>query len=114
MCNRMLDAFDLPKTTSSVTPFCLENGKEILQSVFPTVEEAVIHNALVFHHATPIVNYISSMFPSLNIPDNTHLHEEMKEWLKEEVKMNCYFITVYGAIQNVSHLSMSKEKASIR
>ncbi|WP_253265819.1 class I SAM-dependent methyltransferase, partial [Bacillus thuringiensis] len=34
MCNRMLDAFDLPKTTSSVTPFCLENGKEILQSVF--------------------------------------------------------------------------------
>ena len=54
MCNRMLDAFDLPKTTSSVTPFCLENGKEILQSVFPTVEEAVIHNALVFHHATQL------------------------------------------------------------
>ncbi|MFZ7758372.1 class I SAM-dependent methyltransferase [Bacillus thuringiensis] len=86
MCNRMLDAFDLPKTTSSVTPFCLENGKEILQSVFPTVEETVIHNALVFHHATPIVNYISSMFPSLNIPDNTYLHAEMKEWLKEEVE----------------------------
>lgn len=80
MCNRMLDAFDLPKTTSSVTPFCLENGKEILQSVFPTVEEAVIHNA------TPIVNYISSMFPSLNIPDNTYLHTEMKVWLKEEVE----------------------------
>ncbi|WP_141532477.1 class I SAM-dependent methyltransferase [Bacillus thuringiensis] len=72
MCNRMLDAFDLPKTTSSVTPFCLENGKEILQSVF--------------HHATPIVNYISSMFPSLNIPDNTYLHAEMKEWLKEVVE----------------------------
>ena len=52
MCNRMLDAFDLPKTTSSVTPFCLENGKEILQSVFSTVEVEVIHNALVFHHAT--------------------------------------------------------------
>ncbi|MGR0328537.1 class I SAM-dependent methyltransferase [Bacillus cereus] len=86
MCNRMLDAFDLPKTTSSVTPFCLENGKEILQSVFPTVEETVIHNALVFHHATPIVNYISSMFPSLNIPDNTYLHGEMKVWLKEEVE----------------------------
>ncbi|KKZ98863.1 hypothetical protein B4147_3446 [Bacillus wiedmannii] len=86
MCNRMLDAFDLPKTTSSVTPFCLENGKEILQSVFPTVEVTVIHNALVFHHATPIVNYISSMFPSLNIPDNALLHEEMKEWLIEEVE----------------------------
>ncbi|PGT96307.1 class I SAM-dependent methyltransferase [Bacillus cereus] len=86
MCNRMLDAFDLPKTTSSVTPFCLENGKEILQSVFPTVEVKVIHNALVFHHATPILNYISSMFPSLNIPDNTYLHAEMKEWLKEEVE----------------------------
>ncbi|MGN7895473.1 class I SAM-dependent methyltransferase [Bacillus sp. 22475] len=86
MCNRMLDAFDLPKTTSSVTPFCLENGKEILQSVFPTVEETVIHNALVFHHATPIVNYISSMFPSLNIPDHTYLHAEMKVWLKEEVE----------------------------
>ncbi|PEW81362.1 SAM-dependent methyltransferase [Bacillus cereus] len=86
MCNRMLEAFDLPKTTSSVTPFCLENGKEILQSVFPTVEEEVIHNALVFHHATPIVNYISSMFPSLNIPDNTHLYAGMKEWLKEEVE----------------------------
>ncbi|PFY12603.1 SAM-dependent methyltransferase [Bacillus toyonensis] len=86
MCNRMLDAFDLPKTTSSVTPFCLENGKEILQSVFPTVEETVIHNALVFHYATPIVNYISSMFPSLNIPDNTYLHAEMKVWLKEEVE----------------------------
>ncbi|OOZ86608.1 class I SAM-dependent methyltransferase [Bacillus cereus] len=86
MCNRMLDEFDLPKTTSSVTPFCLENGKVILQSVFPNVEEEVIHNALVFHHATPIVNYISSMFPSLNIPDNTHLHTEMKEWLKEEVE----------------------------
>lgn len=26
------------------------------------------------------------MFPSLNIPDNTHLHAEMKEWLKEEVE----------------------------
>ncbi len=26
------------------------------------------------------------MFPSLNIPDNTLLHEEMKEWLKEEVE----------------------------
>ncbi|TXR98791.1 SAM-dependent methyltransferase [Bacillus sp. SH7-1] len=86
MCNRMLDAFDLPKTTSSVTPFCLENGKEILHSVFLAVEETIIHNALVFHHATPIVNYISSMFPSLNIPDNTHLHAEMKEWLKEEVE----------------------------
>ncbi len=86
MCNRMLDAFDLPKTTSSVTPFCLENGKEILQSVFPTVEETVIHNALVFHHATPIVSYISSMFPSLNIPDSTYLHAEMKEWLKKEVE----------------------------
>lgn len=86
MCNRMLDAFDLPKATSSVTPFCLENGKEILQSVFPTVEETVIQNALVFHHATPIVNYISSMFPSLNIPDNTYLHAEMKVWLKEEVE----------------------------
>lgn len=85
MCNRMLDAFDLPKTTSSVTPFCLENGKEILQSVFPTVEETVIHNALVFHHATPIVNYISSMFPSLNIPDNMYLQAEMKEWLTEEI-----------------------------
>ncbi|HHT7226083.1 class I SAM-dependent methyltransferase [Bacillus cereus] len=86
MCNRMLDAFDLPKTTSSVTPFCLENGNEILHSVFPTVEETVIHNALVFHHSTPIVNYISSMFPSLNIPDNTLLHAEMKVWLKEEVE----------------------------
>lgn len=86
MCNRMLDTFDLPKTTSSVTPFCLENGKEILQSVFPTVEVSVIHNALIFHHATPIVNYISSMFPSLNIPDNTLLHAEMKDWLKEEVE----------------------------
>ncbi|EEN02074.1 hypothetical protein bthur0014_33310 [Bacillus thuringiensis IBL 4222] len=85
MCNRMLDAFDLPKTTSSVTPFCLENGKEILQSVFPTVEETVIHKALVFHHATPIVNYISSMFPSLNIPDNMYLQAEMKEWLTEEI-----------------------------
>ncbi len=85
MCNRMLDAFDLPKTTSSVTPFCLENGKEILQSVFPTVEETVIHNALVFHHATPIVNYISSMFPSLNIPDNMYLQAEMKEWLTKEI-----------------------------
>lgn len=91
MCNRMLDAFDLPKTTSSVTPFCLENGKEILQSVFPTVEETVIHNALVFHHATPIVNYISSMFPSLNIPDNTYLHAEMKVWLKEEVENELSF-----------------------
>ncbi|EOO32575.1 MULTISPECIES: methyltransferase domain-containing protein [Bacillus cereus group] len=85
MCNRMLDAFALPKTISSVTPFCLENGKEILQSVFPTVEETVIHNALVFHHATPIVNYISSMFPSLNIPDNMYLQAEMKEWLTEEI-----------------------------
>ncbi|MBX0354022.1 class I SAM-dependent methyltransferase [Bacillus toyonensis] len=91
MCNRMLDAFDLPKTTSSVTPFCLENGKEILQSVFPTVEETVIHNALVFHHATPIVNYISSMFPSLNIPDNTYLHAEIKVWLKEEVENELSF-----------------------
>ncbi|MDT3496527.1 class I SAM-dependent methyltransferase [Bacillus toyonensis] len=86
MCNRMLDAFDLPKTTSSVTPFCLENGKEILHSIFPTVEEAVIHNALVFHHATPIINYISSMFPSLNIPENMYLHAEMKAWLQKEIK----------------------------
>ncbi|PGO33342.1 SAM-dependent methyltransferase [Bacillus cereus] len=86
MCNKMLVAFDLPKTSPSSAPFCLENGKELLQSVFPTVEETVIHNALVFHHATPIVNYISSMFPSLNIPDNTYLHAEMKEWLKEEIE----------------------------
>ncbi|GAB6436410.1 class I SAM-dependent methyltransferase [Bacillus luti] len=86
MCNNMLDAFDLPKTSPAVSPFCLENGKEILQSIFPTVEETIIHNALVFYHATPIVNYISSMFPSLNIPDNTLLHAEMKEWLKEEVE----------------------------
>ncbi|MDM5194682.1 class I SAM-dependent methyltransferase [Bacillus hominis] len=86
VCNNMLDAFDLPKTSPAVAPFCLENGKEILQSVFPIVEETIIHNALVFHHATPIVNYISSMFPSLNIPDNIYLHTEMKEWLKEEIE----------------------------
>ena len=66
--------------------FVLENGKEIVASAFPTVEETVIHNALVFHHATPIVNYISSMFPSLNIPDNMYLQAEMKEWLTEEIK----------------------------
>ncbi|MGE7880532.1 class I SAM-dependent methyltransferase [Bacillus sp. NPDC094077] len=85
VCNNMLDAFDLPKTSPAVAPFCLENGKEILQSTFPIVEETIIHNALVFHHATPIVNYISSMFPSLNIPDNVYLHAEIKEWLKEEI-----------------------------
>ena len=98
MCNRMLDAFDLPKTTSSVTPFCLENGKEILQSVFQLLKKQLFI-MLLFSSCYSIVNYISSMFPSLNIPDNTHLHAEMKEWLKEEVKMNCYFITVYGAIR---------------
>ncbi|MEK7015536.1 MULTISPECIES: class I SAM-dependent methyltransferase [Bacillus] len=86
MCNKMLVAFDLPKTSPSAAPFCLENGKELLQSVFPTVEETIIHNALVFHHATPIVNYISSMFPSLNIPDNMSLHTEMKDWLKKEIE----------------------------
>lgn len=86
MCNKMLAAFDLPQTSAAVAPFCLENGKEILQSVFPTVAETVIHNALVFHHATPIVNYISSMFPSLNIPDNMYLHAEMKEWLQKEIE----------------------------
>ncbi|EJQ97629.1 methyltransferase [Bacillus cereus MC118] len=82
----MLDAFDLPKTSPAVAPFCLENGKDLLHSVFSTVEETIIHNALVFHHSTPIVNYISSMFPSLNIPDNMSLHTEMKEWLKEEIE----------------------------
>lgn len=86
MCNNMLDAFDLPKTSPAVAPFCLENGKDLLHSVFSTVEETIIHNALVFHHSTPIVNYISSMFPSLNIPDNMSLHTEMKEWLKEEIE----------------------------
>lgn len=86
MCNSMLDAFDLPKTSPAVVPFCLENGKEILQSVFSTVEETIIHNALIFHHASPIINYISSMFPSLNIPDNIYLHTEMKEWLKQEIE----------------------------
>ncbi|PFS12832.1 SAM-dependent methyltransferase [Bacillus cereus] len=86
MCNSMLDAFDLPKTSPTVAPFCLENGKEILQSIFSTVEETIIHNALVFHHASPIINYISSMFPSLNIPDNIYLHTEMKEWLKQEIE----------------------------
>ncbi|RWS41847.1 class I SAM-dependent methyltransferase [Bacillus mycoides] len=86
MCNSMLDAFDLPKTSPAVVPFCLENGKEMLQSVFSTVEETIIHNALIFHHASPIINYISSMFPSLNIPDNIYLHTEMKEWLKQEIE----------------------------
>ena len=85
MCNKMLVAFDLPKTSPSAAPFCLENGKDLLHSVFSTVEETIIHNALVFHHATPIINYISSMFPSLNIPDNMSLHTEMKDWLKKEI-----------------------------
>ena len=83
MCNRMLDAFDLPKTTSSVTPFCLENGKEILQSVFQLLKKQLFI-MLSFSSCYSIVNYISSMFPSLNIPDNTHLHAEMKEWLKKK------------------------------
>ncbi|EEL49876.1 hypothetical protein bcere0022_28210 [Bacillus cereus Rock3-44] len=82
----MLVAFDLPEKSLSASPFCLENGKQLLQSVFETVEETVIHNALLFHHATPIVNYISSMFPSLNIPDDIHLHSEMKEWLTIEIE----------------------------
>ncbi|PGM98427.1 SAM-dependent methyltransferase [Bacillus cereus] len=86
MCNKMLVAFDLPRTSPSAAPFCLENGKDLLHSVFPTVEETIIHNALVFHHATPILNYISSMFPSLNIPDNMSLHTEMKDWLKKEIE----------------------------
>ncbi|TXR91113.1 MULTISPECIES: class I SAM-dependent methyltransferase [Bacillus cereus group] len=91
MCNKMLVTFDLPKTSPSVAPFCLENAKDLLHSVFSTVEETIIHNALVFHHATPIVNYISSMFPSLNIPDNMSLHTEMKEWLKEEIENDLSF-----------------------
>ncbi|HEK9102044.1 class I SAM-dependent methyltransferase [Bacillus pfraonensis] len=86
MCNKMLVAFDLPEKSPSASPFCLENGKQLLQSVFETVEETVIHNALLFHHATPIINYISSMFPSLNIPDDIHLHSEMKEWLTIEIE----------------------------
>ncbi|WP_459500089.1 class I SAM-dependent methyltransferase [Bacillus sp. C1] len=86
ICNKMLVAFDLPEKSLSASPFCLENGKQLLQSVFQTVEETVIHNALLFRHATPIVSYISSMFPSLNIPDDVHLHSEMKEWLTTEIE----------------------------
>lgn len=49
-------------------------NKELLGSVFPSVEETVIHNSLLFHEATPTVNYIASMFPSLNIPDDFNLY----------------------------------------
>ncbi|MEI4801822.1 class I SAM-dependent methyltransferase [Bacillus sp. NPDC077411] len=86
MCNRMLLAFELPEKSPTTSPFCLENGKEILSSVFPDVEETVIHNALLFHEAAPIVNYIASMFPSLNIPDDLNLHTEMKKWLQIEIE----------------------------
>ncbi|KFM99093.1 class I SAM-dependent methyltransferase [Bacillus clarus] len=86
MCNKMLVAFGLPEKSQTAAPFCLENGRELLQSSFPFVEETVIQNSLIFNSVTPIANYIASMFPSLNIPDNMHLHVEMQEWLKIEIE----------------------------
>ncbi|MGG0237806.1 class I SAM-dependent methyltransferase [Bacillus rhizoplanae] len=88
MCNRMLLAFELPEKSPTASPFCLENGKELLSAVFPIVEETVIHNSLLFHESAPIVNYIASMFPSLNIPDDFSLHTEMKKWLQVEIEQD--------------------------
>ncbi|MBP0725823.1 class I SAM-dependent methyltransferase [Bacillus sp. RG28] len=86
LCNNMLVEFGFPERISSAAPFCIENAKEILSSTFDSVEEKVISNSLVFEQAEPIVNYITSMFPSLNIPDNTDLYTDMKNWLKIEAE----------------------------
>lgn len=86
LCNKMLIEFGFPERISTAAPFCIENAKEILSSTFNRVEEKVISNSLVFEQAEPIVNYITSMFPSLNIPDNTDLYTDMKHWLKVEAK----------------------------
>ncbi|MGQ0514819.1 carbon starvation CstA family protein, partial [Bacillus sp. D-CC] len=59
----------------AVSKFIDGTGPVFSGNLFPFL---FITIALVFHHATPILNYISSMFPSLNIPDNTILHAEMK------------------------------------
>ncbi len=82
----MLIEFGFPERVSPAAPFCIENAKEILSSTFNKVEETVISNSLVFEQAEPIVNYIVSMFPSLNIPDDTELYTDMKNWLKIEAE----------------------------
>ncbi|WP_051957337.1 class I SAM-dependent methyltransferase [Bacillus sp. UNC322MFChir4.1] len=86
LCNNMLIEFGFPERVSPAAPFCIENAKEILSSTFNKVEEKVISNSLIFEQPEPIVNYIISMFPSLNIPHDTDLYTDMINWLKFEVE----------------------------
>ncbi|MGG2028030.1 class I SAM-dependent methyltransferase [Gottfriedia sp. S16(2024)] len=86
LCNDMLLEFGFPERVSPAAPFCIENAKELLNSVFDKVEEKVISNSLIFGQPEPIVNYIISMFPSLNIPHDTDLYTDMKNWLKLETE----------------------------
>ncbi|QKE72006.1 class I SAM-dependent methyltransferase [Arthrobacter citreus] len=86
LCNDMLFEFGFPERVSPTAPFCIENAKELLNSTFDRVDETVISNSLIFEQPEPIMNYVVSMFPSLNIPQDTGLYTDMKKWLKVEVE----------------------------
>ncbi|WP_088014707.1 class I SAM-dependent methyltransferase [Gottfriedia acidiceleris] len=86
LCNNMLIEFGFPERTSPASPFCIENAKDILSTTFENIVEVIISNALIFHHPEPIVRYITSMFPSLDIPDDKELYLDMQKWLQVETE----------------------------
>lgn len=85
--NDMLAAFGFPPGTSSfIDSFCIENAAERLRAVYAYVHEVVLTNALIFTEPAPIVTYIASMFPSLSIPDDSRLWNELRRWLADEAQ----------------------------
>ncbi|KQL35444.1 methyltransferase [Bacillus sp. FJAT-25509] len=101
LCNNMLTEFGFSERTSPANPFCIENAKEILSSAFDNIDEVIISNALIFHHAEPIVKYITSMFPSLDIPDDKGLYLDMQKWLQVETENIISNIGVWQDSKNV-------------
>ena len=86
LCNNMLIEFGFPERVSPVAPFCIENAKDILSSTFDSIDEEIISNALNFHRSEPIVKYITSIFPSLDIPNDMDLYSDMQKWLHVETE----------------------------
>jgi hypothetical protein len=70
--------------------FCLENAREVIGTTFNRIEEKIVKNALVFYDVQPIADYILSMIPFFDIPEDVVLYTEMKDWLTQEARKKLF------------------------
>ncbi len=72
--------------TMLVGRFCVENARSVLSTAFQSVDEVLLHNALVFTSPAPIIDYLeTSITMYYPTAPGQPLYETIRQWLAQEV-----------------------------